>query len=60
MRILHVEDDEDTRKLVECILQGKGWQGLQDELEKQELTQHNHLYGLFFLKSRSIVLDHVI
>lgn len=26
MRILHVEDDEDTRKLVECILQGKGWQ----------------------------------
>jgi CheY-like chemotaxis protein len=26
MRILHVEDDEDTRKLVECILQSKGWQ----------------------------------
>ena len=26
MRILHVEDDEDTRKLVECILHGKGWQ----------------------------------
>ncbi|HKU76507.1 MAG TPA: response regulator [Pyrinomonadaceae bacterium] len=26
MRILHVEDDEDTRKLVECILRGKGWQ----------------------------------
>jgi DNA-binding response OmpR family regulator len=26
MRILHVEDDEDTRKLVEFILQGKGWQ----------------------------------
>ena len=26
MRILHVEDDEDTRKLVECILHGQGWQ----------------------------------
>lgn len=26
MRILHVEDDEDTRKLVECILHSKGWQ----------------------------------
>jgi CheY-like chemotaxis protein len=26
MRILHVEDDEDTQKLVECILHGKGWQ----------------------------------
>ena len=26
MRILHVEDDDDTRKLVECILQGEGWQ----------------------------------
>jgi len=26
MRILHVEDDEDTRKLVEFILHGKGWQ----------------------------------
>ena len=26
MRILHVEDDEDTRKLVECIFHGKGWQ----------------------------------
>ena len=26
MRILHVEDDEDTRKLVEFVLQGKGWQ----------------------------------
>ena len=26
MRILHVEDDEDTRKLVEFILRGKGWQ----------------------------------
>ena len=26
MRILHVEDDEDTRELVECILHGKGWQ----------------------------------
>jgi two-component system response regulator ResD len=26
MRILHVEDDEDTRKLVECILHGRGWQ----------------------------------
>ena len=26
MRILHVEDDEDTRKLVECILHAKGWQ----------------------------------
>jgi DNA-binding response OmpR family regulator len=26
MRILHVEDDEDTRKLVECILHDKGWQ----------------------------------
>ena len=26
MRILHVEDDEDTRQLVECILQDKGWQ----------------------------------
>ena len=26
MRILHVEDDEDTRKLVECILLAKGWQ----------------------------------
>ena len=26
MRILHVEDDEDTRKLVEFILHGKNWQ----------------------------------
>ena len=26
MRILHVEDDEDTRGLVEFILHGKGWQ----------------------------------
>ena len=26
MRILHVEDDEDTRKLVECVLLDKGWQ----------------------------------
>lgn len=26
MRILHVEDDEDTRKLVEFILHDKGWQ----------------------------------
>jgi CheY-like chemotaxis protein len=26
MRILHVEDDEDTRRLVEFILHGKGWQ----------------------------------
>ena len=26
MRILHVEDDEDTRRLVECILHDKGWQ----------------------------------
>ena len=26
MRILHVEDDEDTRTLVACILQGEGWQ----------------------------------
>ena len=26
MRILHVEDDEDTRKLVECIRHAKGWQ----------------------------------
>ena len=26
MRILHVEDDEDTRKLVECILHSEGWQ----------------------------------
>ena len=25
MRILHVEDDEDTRTLVECILRDKGW-----------------------------------
>src|ERR1044072_3195421 len=28
MRILHVEDDEDTRKLVECVLHSKGWQGV--------------------------------
>lgn len=26
MRILHVEDDEDTRTLVAFILQGEGWQ----------------------------------
>ena len=26
MRILHVEDDDDTRALVACILQGEGWQ----------------------------------
>ncbi|HKU77441.1 MAG TPA: response regulator [Pyrinomonadaceae bacterium] len=26
MRILHVEDDEDTRNLVEHILHDKGWQ----------------------------------
>lgn len=26
MRILHVEDDEDTRTLVACILHDKGWQ----------------------------------
>ena len=26
MRILHVEDDEDTRILVACILHDKGWQ----------------------------------
>ena len=26
MRILHVEDDEDTRALVACIFQDKGWQ----------------------------------
>ena len=26
MRILHVEDDEDTRALVACILHGEGWQ----------------------------------
>jgi len=26
MRILHVEDDEDTRALVACILHDKGWQ----------------------------------
>ena len=26
MRILHVEDDEDTRTLVECILHNEGWQ----------------------------------
>jgi DNA-binding response OmpR family regulator len=26
MRILHVEDDEDTRNLVECILLDRGWQ----------------------------------
>ena len=26
MRILHVEDDEDTRKLVEFIVRGQGWQ----------------------------------
>ena len=26
MRILHVEDDQDTRTLVEFILQGEGWE----------------------------------
>ena len=26
MRILHVEDDEDTRTLVAFIVQGEGWQ----------------------------------
>jgi DNA-binding response OmpR family regulator len=26
MRILHVEDDDDTRTLVACILHGEGWQ----------------------------------
>lgn len=26
MRILHVEDDDDTRTLVACILQCEGWQ----------------------------------
>lgn len=26
MRILHVEDDEDTRTLVACILHAEGWQ----------------------------------
>ena len=26
MRILHVEDDEDTRTLVALILQGEGWE----------------------------------
>jgi CheY-like chemotaxis protein len=26
MRILHVEDDADTRTLVACILHGEGWQ----------------------------------
>ena len=26
MRILHVEDDDDTRTLVACILQTEGWQ----------------------------------
>jgi DNA-binding response OmpR family regulator len=26
MRILHVEDDEDTRNLVECVLHSEGWQ----------------------------------
>ncbi len=26
MRILHVEDDEDTRALVACVLQAEGWQ----------------------------------
>ena len=26
MRILHVEDDEDTRDLVALILQGEGWE----------------------------------
>ena len=25
MRILHVEDDEDTRTLVACVLHGEGW-----------------------------------
>ena len=26
MRILHVDDDDDTRDLVACILHGEGWQ----------------------------------
>lgn len=26
MRILHVDDDDDTRKLVEFVLHGNGWQ----------------------------------
>ena len=26
MRILHVEDDEDTRALVACVLHDRGWQ----------------------------------
>lgn len=26
MRILHVEDDEDTRTLVACVLRTEGWQ----------------------------------
>jgi DNA-binding response OmpR family regulator len=26
VRILHVEDDEDTRNLVKCVLHAKGWQ----------------------------------
>jgi DNA-binding response OmpR family regulator len=26
MRILHVEDDEDTRALVACVLHAEGWQ----------------------------------
>jgi DNA-binding response OmpR family regulator len=31
MRILHVEDDQDTRTLVAFILQGEGWEVVSEE-----------------------------
>ena len=37
MRILHVEDDEDTRKLVEFVLHDKGWQVVSVENSRSAL-----------------------
>ena len=41
MRILHVEDDEDTRKLVEFILHGKGCRVVSVENATSESIKRN-------------------
>jgi DNA-binding response OmpR family regulator len=38
MRILHVEDDEDTRTLVAFVLQAEGWETVSIENPKAALT----------------------
>ena len=41
MRILHVEDDADTRTLVAFVLQGEGWEVVSVDNSKAGLDQAN-------------------